>query len=84
MQCESWRRAIRVVPCFRFIGVTRTKSGKWIPNARIEGQSGTAPVTLGVHSTEELAAQAYDKLCVYQARTPQAAFALVPCIIVTT
>ena len=54
--------------CLRFTGVQRGKSGKWISRAWIMGRPGSPDVWLGEWPTEELAAQAYDKLCLYRAR----------------
>ena len=49
----------------RFSGVSRSsgKNGKWISRCRISGHDHP----LGSYSTEELAAQAHDKVLIYQA-----------------
>lgn len=52
----------------RFIGVTRSPTGKWVSRGPVEGRLESTVVKLGVFPTEELAAQAYDKLQIYKAR----------------
>lgn len=50
---------------FRFSGVSRSggKNGKWTSRCRVLGHYHL----LGTYSTEELAAQAHDKVLIYQA-----------------
>ncbi|KAL3151303.1 hypothetical protein ABBQ38_013141 [Trebouxia sp. C0009 RCD-2024] len=50
----------------RFIGVSHLKaSGKWKCRAPLNGRPGSSGPTLGAYTTEELAAQAYDKMLIY-------------------
>lgn len=56
--------------CLRFIGVSHLKaSGKWKCRAPLNGRPGSSGPTLGAYTTEELAAQAYDKMLIYTAST---------------
>ncbi|KAL3151186.1 hypothetical protein ABBQ38_013040 [Trebouxia sp. C0009 RCD-2024] len=49
----------------RYIGVSRTKVGKWLCQAQLKGQP-KSNVQMGAFPTEEMAARAYDKLRIYQ------------------
>ena len=59
MQCKAGHS---LALGFRFQGVTRS-NGKWLSRCEIMGQRHA----LGRYSTEELAAQAHDKVRIYQA-----------------
>lgn len=63
----SVKHRMNTLLSFRFFGAHRTsgKSDKWGFSTRIKGQF----YNIGNHSTEELAAQAYDKVRIYQAST---------------
>ena len=56
--------------CCRFIGVSRSHTGKWTSAISIKGRRRS----LGDYLAQELAAQAYDRVCIYQASVqPQVA-----------